>query len=450
MRLRWVGLLIFCLSGAPVAVAGEPAREPAPYIGQRLSDALRQLQRPGLQFLFSDELVSPALRVQALSGSSDPLQQARDLLAPHALTLRPAGDGIHAVVTDTTAAQRSARAAELPESTASLAEVLVAASRYRIGAPDAPLTLDALDITDNPGPGDDPLRAIARLPGVTSDGISARTYVRGGDADEVLLLLDGFPLRRAFHLPSYQNLFSVIDANLIQRINVYSGGFPARFGNRMAGVFDLQSRAIDAGPEHTLGIDFFNATGSLRGKIERLDAKFLASGRIGTLSPLLGAFAPSVGDPRYSDAYLKVERDLGDTLQWSGNLLWARDEVGVADRLSGERATLEDRSRYLWMQLTRQLAPQLTWTTWLGQSVLDSERDGAVSLPGVLQGAVCRPAHDDAVGSAINARPANRPHGSARGRHRVHARAGPLRLFGPGHVRCPGRAAVLAPDNAAA
>ncbi len=356
-------------------------------LGQPLADALRALQQSDLQFLFSDELVSPDLRVRSVPSSRDPIQQAHELLAPHGLKLREVEKGLYAIVTAGLVAESQPGSPPLREDeTITLSEVQVTASRYRIDRLDAPLALDAFDVANNPAPGDDPLRAIARLPGIASDGLSARTHIRGGDTDEVLLLLDGYPLRNAFHLSGYQSPFSVIDAHLVESIDVYSGGFPARFGNRMSGVFDIRTRAATLEPRHAVGVDFYNVVGSTSGQLTASDSEYLVSGRIGTLSPILGAFAPSVGDPRYADAFMRLETTLSDAVQLRGHLLWARDALGIAERRSGERATLEDQSRYGWVTLGYQPTTRWRWTTVLGQTQINNRRVGSVDQQDVVQG----------------------------------------------------------------
>ena len=114
--------------------------------------------------------------------------------------------------------------------------------------------------------------------------------MRGGEEGETLTLLDGFPLRQVFHLQGYQTPFSVIDAGLVRSADIYTGGFPARYGNRMSAVFDLRTVDSSDEPAHSIGVDSFNASARTAGASGRFD--WLASGRIGTLSPLLQAFAP--------------------------------------------------------------------------------------------------------------------------------------------------------------
>ncbi len=95
----------------------------------------------------------------------------------------------------------------------------------------------------------DPLRAIEVLPGVTTvSDISPAFNVRGGSADQNLILLDGVPILSPFHLGG---AFSVFNADMIRRAELRSGGFPAEYGGRVSSVLLLDSDVGDG----RLGVD---------------------------------------------------------------------------------------------------------------------------------------------------------------------------------------------------
>ena len=60
--------------------------------------------------------------------------------------------------------------------------------------------------------------------------------VRGGAADESLILLDGVEISEAFHLKELFSFTSMIDADAIDGLEFMSGGYPAEYGNWMSGV----------------------------------------------------------------------------------------------------------------------------------------------------------------------------------------------------------------------
>lgn len=102
--------------------------------------------------------------------------------------------------------------------------------------------LDAEDVRGVPGVGEpDPVRAIEVLPGVVSTSdFSAAFHVRGGSQDQNLILLDGMPIFSPFHLGG---LFSVFNADMIDRVELMSGGFAAEHGGRVSSVLEIESDA---------------------------------------------------------------------------------------------------------------------------------------------------------------------------------------------------------------
>ena len=85
----------------------------------------------------------------------------------------------------------------------------------------------------------DPLRAVEVLPGVTTvSDFSAAFNVRGGSADQNLILLDDVPLFNPFHLGGF---FSVFNADMVARAELQSGGFPAEYGGRVSSVLSVES-----------------------------------------------------------------------------------------------------------------------------------------------------------------------------------------------------------------
>ena len=86
----------------------------------------------------------------------------------------------------------------------------------------------------------DVFRALQFLPGVLAGNeISSGLYIRGGSPDQNLILLDGVPVYNASHL---FGLFSVFNADALQSVQLFKGGFPARYGGRLSSVIDLRMK----------------------------------------------------------------------------------------------------------------------------------------------------------------------------------------------------------------
>src|SRR5437868_9105432 len=89
----------------------------------------------------------------------------------------------------------------------------------------------------------DVLRAIEALPGVVSTSDFSSAYnVRGGSADENLILLDGIPIYNPFHLGG---MFSIFNSDLVERAELLAGGFPAEYGGRVSSVLNVVSDVGD-------------------------------------------------------------------------------------------------------------------------------------------------------------------------------------------------------------
>lgn len=259
--------------------------------------------------------------------------------------------------------------------------VVVEVSRYALAAdfPEGAQRLDAADLANQPDIADDPIRALRRLPGVIQGGVSAASNLRGGETNEVLILVDGFPLRQVYHLPAYQSPFSLLDEDLIESIDVFTGGFPTRYGNRLAGVFDIATTDAGQTPKTSMGLSFFNAHARSAGESADGNTDWRAAGRIGTLRPVLDYLSVDGGRPAYSDLSLTSTHRTRHDLVLSGNFLWAGDEYSLAD--DDERAEIESRTRYSWLRADYAPSDEMTTSLWLGQSSFVIDRVGNVDKP---------------------------------------------------------------------
>ncbi len=84
----------------------------------------------------------------------------------------------------------------------------------------------------------DVIKSITLLPGVQSVGEFGEGFnVRGGSADQNLILLEGVPLFNSSHL---FGLTTMVNPDLISGITLYKGGVPAKYGERSASVMDIK------------------------------------------------------------------------------------------------------------------------------------------------------------------------------------------------------------------
>ena len=113
----------------------------------------------------------------------------------------------------------------------------------------------------------DPVRAVEVLPGVVSTSdFSASFHVRGGSADQNLILLDGVPIFSPFHLGGF---FSVFNADMLDRAELYSGGFPAEHGGRVSSVLQIESDPGDGDFRVDAGISLLASRVAVGGSLPR-------------------------------------------------------------------------------------------------------------------------------------------------------------------------------------
>ena len=86
----------------------------------------------------------------------------------------------------------------------------------------------------------DVIKQLQALPGVAAGNeLMSGLYVHGGDGNDNLFLLDGVPLYNVSH---FGGLFSSFNTDIIESLDFYKSGFPARYGGRMSSVVDVETR----------------------------------------------------------------------------------------------------------------------------------------------------------------------------------------------------------------
>lgn len=160
----------------------------------------------------------------------------------------------------------------------------------------------------------DVMKAIQLLPGVQAgtEG-SSGIYVRGGGADQNLILLDGVPVYNVSHLFGF---FSVFNADAIKNVSIIKGGFPARYAGRLSSVVDITMKEGDKSKLHAEGgIGLLASRLTLEGPIQKGKSSFMISARRTYIDLITGLLQskdkPKVGYYFY-DINGKVNFTLGE------------------------------------------------------------------------------------------------------------------------------------------
>lgn len=124
----------------------------------------------------------------------------------------------------------------------------------------------------------DVLKAMQLLPGVQSGGEGqSGLYVRGGSADQNLILLDGVPVYNASHLFGF---FSVFNAEAISDVKLIKGGFPARYGGRLSSVVDIRMKEGHKSKYHgNASIGLLSSKFTFEGPVIKDKTSFIVSAR---------------------------------------------------------------------------------------------------------------------------------------------------------------------------
>jgi hypothetical protein len=118
------------------------------------------------------------------------------------------------------------------------AQKSITLQRYEVGA--EKINITSFKLLPTAMGESDIIKSILLLPGVQSVGEgSAGFNVRGGSADQNLILLYGAPIYNSSH---FFGFFSAVNSDVIKDVTLYKGGIPARYGGRISSVLDIGTR----------------------------------------------------------------------------------------------------------------------------------------------------------------------------------------------------------------
>jgi outer membrane receptor protein involved in Fe transport len=349
----------------------------ASYAGRTLVEVIDEFRSQGEPFVYSTNVVSNDLFVAFEPEPGTPLEIVRQILRPHGLTVQTDSD-VHIIVREparpaqeTVPDSRHAAPAR-PE----IETVIVAASRYEISRDLSPsrFQLDQRSIQNMPDIGEDPIRLTQRLPGAAASGASARTHFRGGEQNEVGIMLNGQWLFDPFHIRDYQNVFSAIDARAIDGVEVYTGGFPVRYGDRMSGLVIMESLEPETPRHNEIGISVFNTSVLTAGTGE--GHAWLFSARRGNLDLVID---PKFGRPSYFDIFAEYAVEFSPAARLSINALYADDNVELVletDPEEREQVESDTRNAQFWLHLQSDWSDNLSSNTVLALVDYSNRRNG--------------------------------------------------------------------------
>jgi hypothetical protein len=180
---------------------------------------------------------------------------------------------------------------------------------------DAPPTvqkMESVDIRRMPTIYSDALRSIQILPGISGNNELSSAYnVRGGNYDENLIYLNGYEIYRPFLLrQGVEENQSLINPDMIDRLQFFGGAFPANYGDKMSSVLSVDyTRDQPDGWGAVARADLLNQGLTLRNRTGRLS--WSAGGRFADPNLFVSQLQTSgTYRPRFADGQLLADYSL--------------------------------------------------------------------------------------------------------------------------------------------
>ncbi|KAA6330639.1 hypothetical protein EZS27_020677 [termite gut metagenome] len=179
----------------------------------------------------------------------------------------------------------------------------------------------------------DVIKFLQLMPGIKSAGEgSAGFFVRGGTADQNLILLDNVALYNASHLMGF---FSTFNSDVLRDVSIYKGAIPAQYGERLSAILDIQQRNGDMQDYHLSGgIGLISSKLNMEGPIRKGKSSFL----FGVRRTYADAMARLSGIKEASNAYLYFY-DLNMKLHFT---LSPKDQLSVSGYLGRDKMVVKD------------------------------------------------------------------------------------------------------------
>jgi hypothetical protein len=222
----------------------------------------------------------------------------------------------------------------LTETSQALEEVIITDNVERLNIKKPEMSVNKLDIsTIQKLPvvfGEvDVIKSLLLLPGVSNAGEGSSGFnVRGGAADQNLILLDEATIYNGSHL---FGLFSVFNPDAIKNLKLYKGGIPAKYGGRVSSVLEIYQKDGNSRKfEGNGGIGLISSRLLLQGPLEKDKGSFLVGGR-SSYAHLFLKLTDNPNSAYFYDLNTKLSYRLDDsnTLLFSG--YFGRDVFNISE-----------------------------------------------------------------------------------------------------------------------
>jgi hypothetical protein len=311
-------------------------------------------------------------------------------LAPDSYSLRVSRVGYESkILTNVTLApnQITQITVELTLKEITVKSIVVSPGSYSIMGeePTVHQTLARGEIATVPQLGDDFFRSVMRLPGMSGNDYTTRFDIRGGEYEEVLVTLDGLEIYEPFHMKDFDGgCVSVIDVAAIEGVDMMTGGFPARYGERMSGVFNIRSRNVSPGQSRvSAGFSITNLRALTEGTFRSGRGSWLVSARRGSMGLILKLLGEEQIRPSFYDCFGKISYRIGGSQILSLDFLHAHDNLSLLGQGGDSGDTLHSNygNSYAWINLYSLISRKLTARSVASLGRLTHDRRGQLYDP---------------------------------------------------------------------
>ena len=227
--------------------------------------------------------------------------------------------------------------ASLEETTIEGEEVVVTPKPERNDASGISARLCREMIAGTSGSAQDVFWVIQTLAGIAS-GDNSKLYVRGGSPEENLVLYDGATIGNPFHFDMTGGGFwSIFNSRLVEKVEFYAGGFPARYGDRLSSVLLIENRTASFDKlQGEASLSMSDVSGLIEAPLPLVKGAALFSVRrsyFETVLKLTDLDTDYDVIPYFFDMNAKADFDLSERSRFSISALYSKERMdGYFDR----------------------------------------------------------------------------------------------------------------------
>jgi len=284
----------------------------------------------------------------------------------------------------------------LEEEAIELTAVQIVGERSRQGMDDVRTSLKFLQpqtVRAVAGLGEDIIRGLQSLPGVVApNDFTAQFAVRGSGPDQNLIVMDDIEIFNPYRL---YGAISMFNPETVSDVSLITGGFPARYGDRLSAVLDVTNKqgSRDTPIRTSINASVSNANIVLEGRLPLdVPGSYVLSARrtyydliVGPIAQRSGLVGADVAFPNFSDVQTKLTFGPFDGSRFILNGMRSRDGV---DLVSGDKRSAPDSVD--WLNETYHAVAGFAWhyaptKHYFGKTGISYYRnDGATNFAGTF------------------------------------------------------------------